>query len=380
MKAPRGLAGRGVMALGLAAALALALSAGAQPAGSDEDWKQVDAAAKRSVAYLLTQQTDDGAIVEKKQFRITMTSLAIMGLCSVGHKPSDQTKEGAALRKAIAFVLKPESQRADGYFGSQDGARMYGHGIVCLMLSEVLGMGVDEQQDRTIRERLKKGIELILRAQATRKKSREHEGGWRYEPNSDDSDLSVTSWQLIALKAAKNAGMEVPKEAIDKAVDYVKRCYHTRGETKRDSKSPKPAGSADEQEPVGFFSYTPGENHMRFGSGAGGLLALQICGLYDTKEVKGSANHFLDYKLPDMNSEDYFFYGIYYYSQGMHQAGGKYAELARKTVRDVLLKLQEQDGSWRPGKKDKEGGTVYVTSLALLSLSIHYHYLPIYQR
>lgn len=60
-----------------------------------------------------------------------------MGLLAVGHKPGDQTREGEALRRALAFVLRPDRQDKDGYFGRADGSRMYGHGIICLMLGEI---------------------------------------------------------------------------------------------------------------------------------------------------------------------------------------------------------------------------------------------------
>ena len=336
-------------------------------AGEDEEWKQIDAAAKRAVAYLLSQQEDDGSIDEAGRHKTTMTALAIVAMCSVGHKLTDQTKEGETLRRALAYVLDPERQDPDGYFGRRDQAKMYGQGIVTLMLAEVLGMGVDEQLDRVFRERLRKAIDLILRAQAVPKKNKKEEGGWRYEPNSQDTDLSVTSWQLISLRAAKNAGMEVPKEAIDKAVAYVKRCYFSRREKD---------GAAE----TGYFTYTPNDRTMRFGSAAGGLLTLQICGEYDAPEVKGAADYFLAYEIPEVEGKEYFYYGMYYYAQAMRQRGGKYADHARKVVRDILLKLQEKDGSWHPGKKDSAGGIVYVTSLSLLSLSIHYYYLPIYQR
>ena len=64
----------------------------------------------------------------------------------------------------------------------------------------------------------------------------------------------------------------------------------------------------------------------------------------------------------------------------MFQRGGEYAERGRKVVRELLLDRQNKDGSWPLGVRDEEGGKVYVTSLAMLSMSIHYHYLPIYQR
>ena len=64
----------------------------------------------------------------------------------------------------------------------------------------------------------------------------------------------------------------------------------------------------------------------------------------------------------------------------MFQQGGAYAKQAQKVVRELLMGRQLQDGSWSLGPGDEQGGKVYVTSLSLLSLSIHYHFLPIYQR
>jgi len=351
--------------------LVLTLSAGplvrpvlaAKTADNDENWKQVDQSTKRAIEYILSQQQKNGSIVDNNKHHTTMSSLAIMAMLAVGHNPADQTKEGQAMRKALEFVLYRDRQDDKGYFGIKDGSRMYGHGIITLMLAETLGMGIDDNQDRTIRQRLENAVQLILRAQAV-KKDNKHKGGWRYNPNSTDSDLSVVSWQLIALRAANGAGLEIPKEAIDKAVDYVKRCY--RKDSKDKSK--------------GFFCYQPGDGNMRFGSAAGGFLSLQICGQYDAPEVIGAADYFLEYNIPTLQDKEHFYYGMYYYSQGMFQRGGKYADRAREVVREVLLKRQTNDGSWKLGARDGEGGRVYVTSLALLSMSIHYHYLPIYQK
>ena len=74
-------------------------------------------------------------------------------------------------------------------------------------------------------------------------------------------------------------------------------------------------------------------------------------------------------------------YGIYYYAQGMYQSGDKYAKEAEKNVRDLLLKQQAGDGSWTSGNRSEQNvGKVYATSMAVLSLSVKYHYLPIYQK
>ena len=49
-------------------------------------------------------------------------------------------------------------------------------------------------------------------------------GGWRYSLRGWDSDISVTGWQLMALRAAKNLGCDVPTDNIERAVDFIKSC------------------------------------------------------------------------------------------------------------------------------------------------------------
>jgi hypothetical protein len=265
-------------------------------------------------------------------------------------------------------VLRDDRVEENGYYGNRDGSRMYGHGIVTLMLAEVLGMGVDEESDRRVRKRLEKSIELILWSEERKDKNNwAHYGGWRYQPHDGDSDLSVTIWQLLSLRAAKNAGLDVPKAAIDKAIKYLEVCY--RSERDKDGK-PKRLKSA--------CGYQPGRDPS-YASGAAGLLALQVCGKYEALEVKGSADWLKDRVLN--YNEEFFFYGTYYYAQGMYQRGGDYADHARGAVEHILFEKQEKDGSWLPPHHhERNAGRVYATAMGILSLSVRYHYLPIYQR
>lgn len=344
------------------AALALLLALAQEAAKPPPD--KVDQALGRAVAYLLSAQDKEGAIQDKSHNQTAMTSLAIMAMAAVGHQPADETKEGAAMRRALQYVLGPKRQDADGYFGRADGSRMYGHGITTLALCEMLGMGVDTQMDQLIRERAQKAVGLILRSQAIRKDGR-NQGGWRYQPDSQDADLSVTVWQVMSLRSAKNAGLDVPKEAIDLAVGYIKRCYYTR----------RGAPGAAEKSACG---YEP-DRSPEYAMASAGLLALQVCGAYDSPEVRGSAEWLKG--RPLKYDSEWFFYGTYYYAQGMFQRGEAYAGEARKAVEEALLARQGPDGSWLAAHgHERQAGKVYGTSLGVLCLAVKYHYLPIYQR
>ncbi len=356
-------------------ALLLTLPAAAQQPTSIPP--KVKVTVDRAVQWLIQQQKPDGYINDDKTpasikqgslpaHSAAMTSLALMGLASVGHLPNDPTPEGQAAARALRCVVNNVEPDDNGYLGKSDRSRMYGHGIMTLMMTEMIGQAPDEETDRLLHEKIAGAIALILRAQAVAK-SEANRGGWRYEPSSSDSDISVSVWQLMSLRAAKNAGFEVPKEAIDNGIAYIKRSY----QAERDAQG-RPLGDA-------AFSYEPYGGRQTFSTTSAGLLSLQVAGEYDAPEVIGSSNWLLT--SPPEVSEPWFFYGTYYYAQGMYQRGGEHAAIARQKTEQMLVDTQKPDGSWFPSNgNEKSAGAVYATSLALLSLSVYYHFLPIYQK
>ncbi len=327
---------------------------------------EVDSAIKRAVGYLVTQQQANGSIADRGHEN-AMTSLAILALASVGHQPTDPTPEGAIMKKGLAFVLSSNRQDKAGYFGASDGSRMYGHGIVTLMLTEMIGMGGDDLTDNAIHQACQKAIDLITRSQRV-KKPAFAKGGWRYTPDAADSDLSVSVWQLMALRSAKNDGLDVPASTIDDAIGYLVRSFT----------SPVDANGQPRQAKNGF-SYEANNDSPTFTMTAAGLLAMQVCGQYDSPLVIGATDWLKEH--PPKWGERFVLYGLYYYAQGMHQRGGETADTASKVVATELLQHQESNGSWKSSSgEEQNAGKVYCTSLAILSLSVKYHYLPIYQR
>lgn len=345
---------RKICGLVIAASLIFTTTATYAISKTEADSK-VDEALNKGIVFLQQKQNAQGSLVEPRGNETALTSLAIMALMAVGNQPTDKTPQGDLLRKALEFVLRDDRHDQNGYFGI-DGSRMYGHGITTVMLCEMLGMGVDENQETRIRRACNNAIDVILNAQEVEKEKPEFEGGWRYLPTSFDSDLSVTVWQVMALRAAKNAGIEVPKQAVDRAVTYLLRSFYQKNG-------------------VTGFGYHPG-GATNSGRAAQGLLALQICGQYDRPELKATA----DWLRENPDQSGFFFYGMYYYAQAMYQRGEPYASEARKHVEDQLLPIQQSDGSWRGAGIEVGVGRVYATSMAILSLAVKFHYLPIYQR
>ena len=357
----------------IAAGGTLGLKASVRQARADEGLSaslylpdETDRAVNKAIDFLIQKQRPDGAIADKGH-EIAMSALAIMAMASIGVTPTTATKPGQAMIAALDYVLEHNHQDIQGYFGNRDGSRMYGHGIITLMLTEMLGMGATPAQNQLIHEGLVNAIKLILAAQDVAKPAK-LEGGWRYTPASRDSDLSVSVWQVMALRSAKNDGLSVPGEAIEQAVKYLEQSYTS------------PIGrDGVPREKVSGFSYTPGSRNPTFTMTAAGLLALQVCGKYESPMVEGAAQWLLEH--PPKVNERFFHYGIYYYAQGMHQIGGKYAKVADKLVPELLLEAQHSDGSWQGrGGEEKNVGLVYATAMSILSLSVRYHYLPIYQR
>lgn len=362
-------------------ALSLLLSVGAM--GAD----RVDDAVQKGVKFIIRQQNPRNGAFSFKEDNVRwvvardsypMTALAVMAMASVGHQPIDDSEAGRAMGRGIEFLTRkdPRRDREGGYYGV-DGSRMYGHGITTLCLAEMLGMAVKPEQDRAIRRNLIQAINVILAAQRQRKFDVRHIGGWRYEPDSADSDLSITVWQLMALRSAQNAGIPVRKANIDLAVKYLKRSYQ----------SPRNARGHPTNLKTGF-GYTP-TSRPRYAATAAGLLSLQVCNLDEESapEIIGAANYLEDIDLKP-NRLLWFYYGTYYYSQGMQRRkndkpdsdGSRQARLARENVERVLLRIQNRDGSWEgTNRTESDIGKIYCTSLAILSLSVKYHFLPIYQ-
>jgi len=252
-----------------------------------------------------------------------VTSLCVMAFLAKGYTPG-HAPYGDVINRGIDFVLNSSQWNGMLVGDTRSHGPMYSHTISTLMLSEVSGM-VDPERQRKIDVALGKALRLILAAQNVQK-PRHHEGGWRYQHNSRDSDISCTGWALMSLRSARNNGAAVPKEAIEKAVQFVLNCRN------RD----------------GGFGYQPGGGSGVARTGTA-LLCLELCGMHRSPITIAAG----DWVLRNMHrgrNDGFFYYGIYYCAQGMFQLGERHWEKFGEHLYDTLLKLQRDDGSWPEGR------------------------------
>jgi len=323
--------------------------------GEDNKYeKAIDTAVESGLEYLAKNQMADGSFPGMPKCN-AVTSLAIMAFLAHGYSPGLEPY-GDTINRGIDSVLN--SQQPDGTLIGPGGGQMYSHNISTLMLSEVSGM-VDPERQKRIDEVLPKALQVILAAQKVNKDDN-NKGGWRYNPNSNDSDMSHSGWATMALRSARNNGTPVPKEAIDDAVKYIKKC-----------------GAQD-----GSFGYQGGGGGGLARSGAA-LLCLELSGNHRTEDNLKTGLYIANrFKQQNWGGE-WFYYGMYYCAQGMFQLGDKEWQEFAPQLYETILKQQTPDGSWQNmgGASDENGpGPCYRTSMAILALSVTYRQLPIYQR
>lgn len=339
-------------------ALALALvlvavganSASAQPPDTEQQAAEVvTPAAERSIQqglrYLALRQHDDGSFGSGNyRGNVAICALAGMAFMAGGSTP-DRGPYGVDVSQCVDYLLANTQQ--SGFITAQGAAShgpMYGHGFATMFLAECYGMS----RRADLRKELARAVKLIVNTQ-------NKEGGWRYQPQRRDADISVTVCQIMALRAARNAGLFVPKETVDRCINYVTRC----------------------QNPDGGFMYMLQGGESAFARSAAGVVALYTAGIYQGEEIESGINYLTSF-MPGTGRarvEAYYHYGHYYAVQAMWQRGGEPWQRWYPAVRDELIAQQRDDGSWMSSISVE-----YATAMALITLQMPNNYLPIFQR
>ena len=333
----------------LLAILLLARPACLTAADDEERDERIDRSIRRGLAFLSRGQTETGTFDSPPARSYTgIPALCGLAFLAVGDVPGP-TPNGALIERITDHLL--DKAREDGYLGV-NGGKMYSHCISTLFLCEVSGM-MDTNRQVRIGELLPKAARIILDAQAV-KKSPQHQGGWRYEPNSGDSDMSCSGWALMALRSARLNGAPVPDKAIEDAVAYLLRHHNTT---------------------TGTFGYQDTSSNAAKLTGAG-LLCLELCGRHGHPATLRAGRYLADH-FTQLQNVDRRFYGMYYTSQGLFQIGGEPWKRFADWMYDYWIPRQAPDGRWDVGE---DGCPYYQTALVVLAFAVPYRQLPIYQR
>ncbi len=185
--------------------------------------ERVDQAVNRGLVFLASQQVTPAQADQTKQPYLTgsfrgwevgntgITSLGVLAFLSNGYMPGP-SRYGQVISRGLDYLLS--QQHENGLLGSiqhpgNSNGTMYAHSISTLLLAEASGM-VDPQRQKRIDAVLPKALALLLAAQRVNKPP-DHAGGWRYQPNSGDSDLSLTGWSIMALRPASSTACRYPR-------------------------------------------------------------------------------------------------------------------------------------------------------------------------
>lgn len=337
-------------------------------------------AVERGLEWLAAHQNENGSWTAKIGYKLNsdyqftasdsghvgVTALACMAFMAGGHLPG-QGKYGDVVDGGVRFVLN--AVQDDGYI-TYGGTRMYTHAIATLFLAEIYGMTHRED----VQKKLQLAVDFIVNSQNS-------EGGWRYEPYASHSDMSIVVCQVLALRAARNIGIRVPKTVVDRAAQYVV----DSAVTERTSRNYWQGGGGMRND-VGSFHYQQQDgSRSSFALTAAGVTALYGVGIYSDESIAKGLDY-LSRNLDSFNREHgngyrpghyFFWYGHYYGVQAMYTAGSSRWESYFERIRTDLLDMQEVDGSW---PNSIGPGPAFGTAVAVLILEIPYRFLPIFQR
>src|SRR5437879_292634 len=200
----------------------------AAPARTDEVPKEYKAAIEKGLAWVAKDQQRDGHWEAfGGNYPVTMTALGGMSLLMEG-STMREGKYAERIRKAVDWLMarsQPNGLIGNPNIPGEAGRYMYGHGFATLFLACVYGEEDDADRRKKLEDILTRAVQFTGKAQTSR-------GGWGYVSAADGSDFdegSVTITQVQGLRAARNAGIVVPKSVIDKSQEYLKNCTTGRG-------------------------------------------------------------------------------------------------------------------------------------------------------
>jgi hypothetical protein len=312
---------------------------------------------------------------------VGVTGLAILAFTGNGHthRDSDHAEYVECLQRAVAYMKKAQVRSEDpataGRYGPGTGEQwIYDHAIATMAMGELLIMSGDVIG---LRRSVTDAVKLCLRAQ--------NDGfGWRYGIKPGDNDTSVTGWMVLALKTAKSADLDIPKEEFDRAfrgaVNWFDRATASNGKT--GYMVPGDEGSRLANVHPNPYPYSKELSCMT----AVGVLCRLFAGESRKSKAIMQGVDILMKETPRWQEakgrslSTINMYHWYYGSYAMFQFGGSAWKTWNESMIKALLNSQRQgviceDGSWDPiDEWGAAGGRVYSTALGAMTLEVYYRF------
>ena len=309
----------------------------------------------QGLRYLASKQVREGALAGAFGTRGYAAGVAVTALSGLAFLCSGSTPFSGPYAKNIRactnFVLK--NVRESGYIAESDATRrfsnMYGHGYAMLYLTQIYGMSKRVE----VEEKLTKAVEMTCKIQNPL-------GGWRYQPVIRDADLSITICQVMALRAAHNAGIQVGDEVRSKTVEYVESC----------------------QNPDGSFHYTEKGGRTTLALTAAGVVSYYSAGIYEGEKVESALKWIYDHRPGKASGRSVspmnYYYAHYYAVQAMWHAQLKNPQYWNgwyPLIREELMdEKRSRDGTW----PDERVGPEFGTAMSCIILQMPFNYVPVF--
>ncbi|MDG1806575.1 MAG: terpene cyclase/mutase family protein [Pirellulaceae bacterium] len=316
--------------------------------GYNETWQR---SVDKGLSWLANQQTRLGHWTHTT-YPTAMTALAGTAMICSG-STATQGPWSENIRRAVDYLIT--KSRPNGLIGDplRDNRYTYGHGFSMLFLSQVLGEEEDEDRREELTEILQKSVDFSVNAQT-------RSGGWGYVSaveNSTFDEGSTTITQVQGLRACRNAGILVPKDAILRARQYIYDCKNVDGG-------------------ISYSSRTKGTS--RHAITAAALSALYNAGDYESEHIQPMWD-FCKKHLHDLGKGSrygHWHYTYLYYAQVVYRQKSEVWKPFRDRLYEKIVREQLGEGNWTGGNISDS----YVSSCNLIILQLDKGYLPIFQR
>jgi len=338
---------------------------------------EAEKAVVRGLDWLESAQCENGSwgvgkskSMTARQERARLTGLALLAYLAHGETPQS-ARYGGTVQRAIQYLLGEQNQKTGRFcpfsktIGSHDDIGVYGHAIATYALAEAYGL----TRAPMLREPVERGVQVILDGQ-------QEGGGWDHRYQHEKwSDLSVTGWQVQALRAAKTAGVDLQglEEALQKSVPFVQGMHEGGGKFFYRTGNKKPSGGLDYMTGVA-------------------VLCMQLAGSNRVDEVKAGLGYLKDIECSDWdggwektgkNKSFNIAYEWYYNTQAIFQKGGSKWSTWNNRFAPMLIGAQDVSGAWKPPSEANEKlskDIIYTTDFCILSLEVYYRILPSFKK